>query len=94
MLRFFCLINSLFLSLVGQIQYILAFVITASLANAVSKIVLAALRALNEICGGFQFPNAGTTFHFSRMRNLFLRNCHDYPPVTRKHTVFRVYLFF
>ena len=47
-----------------------------SLAYTVSKIVLAALRALHEVGGVLELPNARTSLHLSRMRNLFLRYCH------------------
>ncbi len=54
----------------------LTLVITASLAYAVCKNVLAALRALYDIGGGSQLPNAGTTLHLSRMRSFSLWYCH------------------
>ena len=40
-------------------------VVTASLAYAVCKIVLAALRALYKVGGRLKFPNAGASFHLS-----------------------------
>ena len=51
-------------------------VVATSLANTVSKINLAALRALYKIGGSFKLPNAGASLHLSRMRNFSLRNCH------------------
>ena len=51
-------------------------VVAASLAYTVSKINLAALGALYEIGGSLKLPNAGTSFHFSRVRNFSLWYCH------------------
>ena len=51
-------------------------VIAASLAYAVCKIGLAALRALYKVSGSLELPYAGTSFHLSRMRNLSLWYCH------------------
>ncbi len=51
-------------------------VVAASLAYTVSKINLATLGALYKVGGSFKLPNAGTSFHFSRMRNLSLWYCH------------------
>jgi len=51
-------------------------VVAASLAYTVSKIVLAALGALNEVGRSLELPNARASLHLSGMRNLSLRNCH------------------
>ena len=55
---------------------LLVLVVTASLANTVSKVVLAALRALNEVGRSCELPNAGASLHLSRMRNFSLWYCH------------------
>lgn len=69
-----------FAELVGSVvlfsNNLCILVVTASLAYAVCKIVLAALGALYKVGGSFELPNARASFHLSRMRNLFLRYCH------------------
>ena len=60
-----CLCNDLF-----------TLVIATSLAYAVCEDGLAALRALYNVGGSFELPNAGTSLHLSRVRNFSLRYCH------------------
>ena len=72
----FCRLCAELFSVVALCNNLYSLVVTASLAYTVSKIYLAALRAGYEIGGCFKLPNAGASFHFSRMRNLFLRYCH------------------
>ena len=51
---------------------------TASLAYAISLVVLAALGALNKVGGGLKLPNARASLHLSRVRNFSLWYCHDF----------------
>ena len=55
-------------------------VVAACLANAICTVVLAALRALNDVGGVFELPNAGASLHLSRVRNFSLWYCHCKPP--------------
>ena len=71
----FSLVIQLFLSVVNRYN-LLALVVAASTANAVCKDRLTALGALYDVGGLLKLPNAGTSFHLSRMRNLSLGNCH------------------
>jgi hypothetical protein len=57
-------------------NYFNTVVVSASLAYAVCKIYFAALGASNEVGGLLKLPNAGASFHLSRMRSFPLRNCH------------------
>ena len=54
---------------------LLAIVRAAVAANTVSKIVLAALGALND-ARSLELPNAGTSFVSASLRGLSLRYCH------------------
>ena len=51
-------------------------VVAAVVANAVCKDRLAALRALNDVCGCCKLPYVGTSLHLSRMRSFSLWYCH------------------
>ena len=52
-------------------------VVTASLAYAISLVVLATLGALNKVGGGLELPYAGASLHLSRVRNFSLWYCHS-----------------
>lgn len=60
----------------------LTLVVTASGTNSVSEYSLAALRALYDVGGGVELPNARASLHLSSVRNFSLRYCHLLPPVS------------
>ena len=94
----FCRLCAELFSVVALCNNLYSLVVTASLAYTVSKIYLAALRAGYEIGGCFKLPNAGTSFHFSRMRNLFLWYCHCNNLLLVEHAItafsYMLFLFF
>ena len=51
-------------------------VIAARLANAIRTIEFTALRALHDVGGVFQLPNAGASLHLSGVGDFSLRYCH------------------
>ena len=90
----FCIEKELVSCLFLVSNYLLALVVATSLTNAESKVVLAALRALNKVGGSFKLPNAGASLHFSRVRNFSLWYCHcDYLLCESASTQSRTMLF-